>query len=118
MKNAMAAVICCRHRWQASAYRCSGVCVLFGTTSLCGIRLAGDGVGEFAAVIAGKPAPTGVRVYAYYLVRHHSVGAGLLAMAMAMAMAVAMVNVLPSSLASQLLQVCGCMRIIWYDIIL
>jgi len=36
------------------------------------------------------------------LVAHRSVGAGLLAMAMAMAMA--MVNVLPPSLASQLLQ--------------
>jgi hypothetical protein len=40
-------------------------------------------------------------MYVVFGRRHKSVGAGLLA--------IAVVNVTPSSLASQLLQVCGCM---------
>ncbi len=70
-------------------------------TQICRSRLAGDSDGECDAAIAGKPAPTGLWGHGNCLVSHKFVGAGLLAIA------IAMVNVMPPSLASQLLQVCG-----------
>ena len=65
-----------------------------------------SGEGEFSAFHARDlpNAANGRFVRRPEPVAHKTVGAGLLAMAMVMAMAMAMVNVLPPSLASQLLQ--------------